>query len=247
MGRIRTIKPEFPESETIGKLSREARLLFILLWTLVDDEGRSRAASRFLASSLYPYDEDSVKHIDGWLAELSAQQMVDRYVVDGSTYLQVRNWLKHQKIDHPTVSKLPAPPPDSPNPRESSRILAPDLDLGPRTLDLKKPLIRGKRGSQGKAADPRHKPFRDDVHGFWQQLNGQELAPWGPAEAKQLALLLSANPRLTRDEFRAMLEHRARSPGVNRSDPPHLWLHSLPRFLANPLDRFNRPLEGANA
>ena len=41
MARIRTIKPEFPQSETIGKLSREARLLFIQLWTLADDEGMS--------------------------------------------------------------------------------------------------------------------------------------------------------------------------------------------------------------
>ena len=56
MPRIRTIKPEFPQSESVGRLSREARLLFLLLFTLVDDAGRSRAASRMLASVLYPYD-----------------------------------------------------------------------------------------------------------------------------------------------------------------------------------------------
>jgi hypothetical protein len=59
VARIRTIKPEFVESESVGKLSREARLLFILLWTFVDDAGRARASSRLLTSRLYPYDDDA--------------------------------------------------------------------------------------------------------------------------------------------------------------------------------------------
>lgn len=117
MARIRTIKPEFPQSESMGRVSREARLLFILLWTLCDDEGRTRAASRMLASLLYPYDDDAPQLIDGWLAELERENCIRRYVVDGCTYLEVCNWLTHQKIDRPGKSKLP---PFS----ESSRALA---------------------------------------------------------------------------------------------------------------------------
>ena len=44
MARIRTIKPEFQNSESIGRLSRDARLTFVLLWPHCDDEGRCRAA-----------------------------------------------------------------------------------------------------------------------------------------------------------------------------------------------------------
>ena len=33
VARIRTIKPEFPQSESVGRLSRDARLLFILVWS----------------------------------------------------------------------------------------------------------------------------------------------------------------------------------------------------------------------
>ncbi|WLA75065.1 hypothetical protein QIH77_07660 [Bradyrhizobium diazoefficiens] len=133
MARIRTIKPEFPQSETIGKLSRDARLLFIQLWTLADDEGRARAASRMLASLLYPYDDDAPSLIDGWLAELERHGCITRYEVEGSTYLQVDNWLKHQKIDRPTPSRLPIV-------SEGTRLLASpreasSTDLGPRTLD----------------------------------------------------------------------------------------------------------------
>jgi len=42
MARIRTIKPEFPHSESMGRVSRDARLLFVMLFTIVDDEGRAR-------------------------------------------------------------------------------------------------------------------------------------------------------------------------------------------------------------
>ncbi len=134
MARIRTIKPEFPQSESIGRLSRDGRLLFIQLWTIVDDSGRARAASRMLASLLYPYDEDAPKQIGAWLAELECEKLIRRYSVDGSIYLEVCNWLKHQKIDRPTESRLPAFSEGSPITREDSRGLA--ADLGPSTLDL---------------------------------------------------------------------------------------------------------------
>lgn len=133
MGRIRTIKPEFPQSETVGRLSRDARLLFIQLWTIVDDEGRARAASRMLASLLYPYDDDAPRLIDTWLAELAREKCIVRYVVEGSTYIEIINFGKHQKIDHATKSKLPAFEPSSEPSEilasviEPSETLAPDL------------------------------------------------------------------------------------------------------------------------
>jgi hypothetical protein len=126
MGRIRTIKPEFPHSETIGRLSRDARLLFIQLWTIADDSGRTRASSRMLASLLYPYDDDVPKLIEGWLRELADHDCIQLYSVDGSHFLEVTNWLKHQKIDKPSTSKIP--PFD-----EASRIIDEHstTDLGP--------------------------------------------------------------------------------------------------------------------
>ena len=133
MARIRSIKPEFPQSETMGKLSRDARLLFIQLWTIVDDDGRARAASRMLASLLYPYDDDAPRLIDGWLGELMAQGCIRRYESDGASYLDIPNWRKHQKIDRPSESRLPPFSEGSSKPREPSRAL--DADLGPRTLD----------------------------------------------------------------------------------------------------------------
>ena len=151
MARIRTIKPEFPQSETIGRLSRDARLLFIQLWTIADDAGRMRGASRMIASLLYPYDDDAGKLIGKWLEELESKGCIQRYDVDGSSYVQIVNWLKHQKIDRPSESRLPSIDERSCHTREESR--ASDADLGPSTstLDRGPPAPTGPRAEKKRA------------------------------------------------------------------------------------------------
>lgn len=132
MPRIRSIKPEFPQSESMGRVSRDARLLFVLLWTICDDSGRTRAASRMLASLLFPYDDDAASLIEGWLGELEREGCIVRYSVDGSAYMEVCKWSKHQKIDKPSPSRLPSVREDSralASPREDS-----SEDLGSRTV-----------------------------------------------------------------------------------------------------------------
>lgn len=129
MARIRTIKPEFPHSESMGNVSRDARLTFIQLWTLADDAGRLRGNSRMLASLLFPYDDDAKDLIEGWLTELERENCVQRYSIEGASYLQVCNWLKHQKIDKPSPSKLPRFD-------EASRIVAKAREASSGDLDL---------------------------------------------------------------------------------------------------------------
>lgn len=178
MARIRTIKPEFPQSESMGRVSRDARLTFIMLWTIADDSGRLRGNSRMLASLLFPYDDDARKHIDGWLKELENEGCITRYAVEGDTYLQVNGWANHQKIDKPSASKIPPPPEPSralANPRESS-----PLDQGSRTKD------QGE--DQGESADePRPRPLRKCPDSFvvteelreWARQNEPSLTPAG--------------------------------------------------------------------
>lgn len=108
MARIRTIKPEFPHSESMGRVSRDARLLFIMLWTICDDSGRTRGNSRMLSSLLFPYDDDANKHIGTWLKQLESEGCLVRYEVDGQSYIEICNWLSHQKIDRPSPSKFPS-------------------------------------------------------------------------------------------------------------------------------------------
>ena len=105
----------------MGRVSRDARLLFILTWTLADDEGRLRANSRMLASLLFPYDDDAAKLIDGWIQELELQGCIVRYKQSDDSYMQICKWHIHQKIDKPSKSKIPAFD-------ESSRILSNPLE-----------------------------------------------------------------------------------------------------------------------
>lgn len=144
MARIRTIKPELPQSESLGRVSRDARLLFVNLFTIADDCGRLRGQSRLLASLLYPFDdglEGRVKttgvDVDKWLDELEREDGIRRYVADGVPYIQITKWLEHQKIDRPSPSRIPE---CTTTPREAARV--PDaltLDLGPRTNPHKAP------------------------------------------------------------------------------------------------------------
>lgn len=187
MARIRTIKPEFPQSESIGKLSRDARLLYIQLWTIVDDAGRARAASRMLASLLYPYDDEARDLMDGWLLELERGEHIRRYDVDGSQYLEITKWLEHQKIDRPSPSRLPEYREPSTRPRDSSRGL--DADLVPSTVDLvpstsaalqppraRAPDKKSRKGNAAALPDGYLLPDKIAAYGAEQGLSKSELA-----------------------------------------------------------------------
>jgi hypothetical protein len=181
MPRIRTIKPELPQSQTIGRLSRDARLLFIQLFTVADDAGRARAASRLLASLLYPYDDDAPGLIETWLGELEQHKQIRRYEVDGSEYLEIVKWLEHQKIDRPSPSRLPEYREGSLPNREDSR--GSDADLGPSTSikDL------GPHTAAGAEAPPSACDFFEEFWREYPQRDGDN--PKLPAKIKFDALV----------------------------------------------------------
>lgn len=110
MSRIRTIKPEFPQSSTLGSVSRDARLCAVNVLTMADDEGRLTGNLRVLAGQLYPFDDDARDLLDGWLAALECVGFIQRYTADGKPYISITGWKKHQKIDRPGQSRLPPPP-----------------------------------------------------------------------------------------------------------------------------------------
>lgn len=119
MGRIRSIKPEYPKDELLGTMSRDVRLLFVMLFTLADDEGRFRASPALVRGELFPYDDDLTQHqVGDWLRVLDESGRIRLYAAGGQQYGVIVKWKEHQRIDKPSVSKFPAPPPeDSPKPR----------------------------------------------------------------------------------------------------------------------------------
>ena len=208
MARIRTIKPEFPHSESMGRVSRDARLLFVQLWTLCDDSGRTRGNSRMLASLLFPYDDDAPKLIDGWMEELEREACVVRYFAEDTNYLQICNWLNHQKIDKPSPSKIPpfdessrtfAKPRELSSEDQGSRIKDQGVDQGsiapatavapaakkPRVVKIAKPLPDGfQPNAEGVSyALSRNVDLASELTPFrnWHTAKGSSMKDWDAA------------------------------------------------------------------
>lgn len=121
--RIRTVKPEFWQSESNSRLRRDTRLLFVGLLNLADDEGRFRAHPGFIAGQVFPFDDDAREVTATGLAELERAGKVRRYTAGGDTYGVVTKFGEHQKVDKRYPSKLPAPPPTAdcpPTPADKS-------------------------------------------------------------------------------------------------------------------------------
>lgn len=108
MARIRTVKPDFWADEKLASVSRDARLFFIGLFNFADDEGRLRGSPLLLRSQVFPYDLDV--DTESLLRVLVEKSLIVRYEVAAESYVFVRNFSKHQKIDRPSPSVLPDPP-----------------------------------------------------------------------------------------------------------------------------------------
>jgi hypothetical protein len=87
---------------------------------MCDDQGRFLADPRQVKADVWPLDDDiTPKKLAAWLPKLATVTVtlpegrvpaVTFYEVDGVRYGFLPGFVKHQKISHPTPSKLPAPP-----------------------------------------------------------------------------------------------------------------------------------------
>lgn len=100
--RIRTIKPEFYQSEGIGSLSREVRLLAASLITWADDEGFFKASPALIVGALFPFDKDGAKFVERGLEELATAGFLE---LRGSIGL-LPTFKSHQVISRPSPSRL---------------------------------------------------------------------------------------------------------------------------------------------
>ncbi len=169
------------------------RTVFICLWSMSDDEGRlegdAMAVWRFGS-----FREDS-REVASALETLRELSRVVLYEVEGNPYIQIVNFTKHQRIDHPSKSKYPEYTnghdllqEHSRGLLEASRKLPPDLDLGAGSRD---------QGSE-KSID---KPIAPLALPAW--LNKEAWENWvkiRPAKARTPAALTAAIAKL--EKFR---------------------------------------------
>jgi hypothetical protein len=87
-------------------------LTFFGLLTLADDAGRFRAHPAIIHGRLWALRPNHTPaHVAADLEQLAAAGLICLYTgCDGRAYLHISTWAKHQKIDRPTASRLPACP-----------------------------------------------------------------------------------------------------------------------------------------
>src|SRR5690606_29215863 len=95
--RIRSIKPEFWRSDDIAGLAVEDRLLFIGLWSYVDDNGVGPDRLALIAADLFAADlerapRETFARVSRGLSNLSEAGLIVRYEVQNRAFLEVVNW-----------------------------------------------------------------------------------------------------------------------------------------------------------
>lgn len=107
MARARNLKPSFFTNDVLAEIEPLGRLLFQGLWCLADREGRLEDRPKKIKAELLPYDDCDA---DSLLAELHDRGFILRYSANGTRYIQVVTFCKHQ---NPHVkeaqSTIPAP------------------------------------------------------------------------------------------------------------------------------------------
>lgn len=121
--RARNIKPGFFRNEQLMQVVPLGRLLFAGLWCLADREGRLIDRPMQIKWDILPADDCDA---DALLGELAARGFIRRYAVDGVRYIEVVNFLRHQRPHYKETASVLPPPTISPVQDTSSTRLIPD-------------------------------------------------------------------------------------------------------------------------
>lgn len=109
MARIRTLKPEFLEDETVARLSHVALRLWVGVILLADDYGNLRGALDYLCGRILHGCPEPDYVAASAYEELVRGRLVRPYAVRGQVYLAISNWHKHQKIARAGKAHIPGP------------------------------------------------------------------------------------------------------------------------------------------
>lgn len=109
MARIRTIKPKFWDDTKIGRISRDARLLYIGLWNFSDDIGVVIGDSIWLKSKIFPYDQIQIQQFEKWMNELVINGFICLLSYKGERFIYLPNFTRHQVINKPNYDDLNIP------------------------------------------------------------------------------------------------------------------------------------------
>jgi hypothetical protein len=117
--KIRSVRPEFFTDVRMAQLSFGARLLYVGLWSYVDDEGRGEFLPKRIEGEVFP--NESVDFAGLW-SELERMGRVVVYVVGEQSYFHIPTFSAYQKPNRVYASRLPAQPVDSADAVRTQRV-----------------------------------------------------------------------------------------------------------------------------
>lgn len=125
MARNRMLNPEFFLDEELATMSAYARLLYEGLWGICDDVNATLPnRPGWIKAQIFPYNDVNILEL---LSEIRQIKKIVLFKEKEEEFWFVKNFSKHQKVDHPSKQKYPvfieknAVLSDrSPNPREDS-------------------------------------------------------------------------------------------------------------------------------
>lgn len=163
MPRIRTIKPEFFQHESLYDAERESglplRVAFAGLWTVADKSGRFEWRVRQLKLNVLPYDECDFSAV---LSALESYGFIVRYDVEEKSYGCIPSWAQHQHVNvREPSSTIPAP-------YEDGEVTC---EAGARTSQVPAQTV-------GKGRERKGKEREGSVHARARATHGLDLAVW---------------------------------------------------------------------
>jgi len=97
-------------SEQFGGLSDKAKILYIGMVTLADDDGRLRGNPAYLRGQIFPYNEDlSVTDVLQFRNEVEKSGLITTYSIDGFEYIEHPKWEEYQVIRKDLYKKSTLP------------------------------------------------------------------------------------------------------------------------------------------
>ncbi|WP_280393113.1 hypothetical protein [Nocardia wallacei] len=112
--RIRSIKPEFWRSDDIDALAWDQRLVFIGLWSYVDDNGVGLDKLASICADLFAGDmerepNETLNRVSTALKVFAERGLIQRYTVADKAFLYIVGW-GHQRVVNPNRPRYPRPP-----------------------------------------------------------------------------------------------------------------------------------------